>query len=181
MIRGEPVMPKVSRRQKEADEKKVVAELQNNANESIDKLAKRCGFSRQKVWRIIKKLESNKTIWGYHAVVDNDSLQMKSYILLLKKTNKPASELVNIIVSRELEKRAKELGVTIESSGYLHGLYDWMITFVTEDIRQAKQFVELFNQLYQTYVSEVVLHEEIFPLKSCGITNPQMDRLKDFV
>ena len=174
-------MPKVSRRQKEADEKKVVAELQNNANESIDKLAKRCGFSRQKVWRIIKKLESDKTIWGYHAVVDNERLQMKSYVLLLKKTNKPASELVNIIISRELEKRAKDLRVTIESSGYLHGSYDWMMTFVTEDIRQAKQFVEVFNQLYHTYIAEVLLHEEIFPVKICGINNPQVDRLKDFV
>jgi DNA-binding Lrp family transcriptional regulator len=173
-------MPKVSKRQKELDERKVVAELQNNANESIDKLAKRCGFSRQKVWRIIKKLESNKTIWGYHAVVDNEKLQTKNYILLLKKTNKPVSELLNLIVSRELEKQAKDLGVTIESSSYLHGSFDWMVSFVTEDIKQAKRFVEIFNRLYQNYVGEIFLFEEIFPVKTCGINNPHVDRLKDF-
>ncbi len=173
-------MPKVSKRQKELDERKVVAELQNNANESIDKLAKRCGFSRQKVWRVIKKLESNKTIWGYHAVVDNEKLQLKTYILLIKKTNKPVAELLNIIVTRELEKQARHLEVIIESSSYLHGSFDWIITFVTEDIRKAKRFVEVFNRLYQSYVAEIFLVEEIFPVKTCGINNPYIERLKDF-
>ena len=64
-------MPKNSREQIDADEKKVIKELQKNSKESSDKIAKKCGFSRQKVWRIIKKLEKNKTIWGYFAVVDN--------------------------------------------------------------------------------------------------------------
>ena len=67
------------------DEKKVMHELEYNANESIDVIAKKCGFSRQKVWRIKKKLESNKTIWGYHAVVDHEKLHQKSYIMLIKK------------------------------------------------------------------------------------------------
>lgn len=173
-------MPKVSKRQKELDERKVVAELQNNANESIDKLAKRCGFSRQKVWRIIKKLESNKTIWGYHAVVDTEKLQVKSYILLIKRANKPVQELLNLIVSRELEKQAKDLGVSIESSSYLHGSFDWQITFISEDIKQAKRFVEAFNRVYQNFVQEIHLFEEIFPVKICGIPNPHLERLKDF-
>ena len=46
-------MPKSSQKQIDADEKKVIRELQKNAKESIDKIAKNCGFSRQKVWRII--------------------------------------------------------------------------------------------------------------------------------
>ncbi|HVP99899.1 MAG TPA: winged helix-turn-helix domain-containing protein, partial [Candidatus Thermoplasmatota archaeon] len=33
------------------DDKKILAELQKNANQSIDTVAQRCGFSRQKVWR----------------------------------------------------------------------------------------------------------------------------------
>jgi len=173
-------MPKVSKRQKELDERKVVMELQNNANESIDKLAKRCSFSRQKVWRIIKKLENNKTIWGYHAVVDNERLQLKNYVLLLRKTNKPVSDLLSLIVSGELEKQARDIGVTIESSSYLHGSFDWMITFISEDIKQAKRFVEVFNRLYQNYVAELLLVEEIFPVKSCGISNPHVERFKDF-
>jgi len=105
---------------------------------------------------------------------------VKEYVLLLKKTNKPVSDLVNLIISRELEKQAKDIGVTIETSSYLHGSFDWMITFITEDIKQAKRFVEVFNRLYQSYVGEIFLLEEIFPVKTCGILNPHADRLKDF-
>ena len=56
-------MPKSSKDQIDADEKKIIKELQKNSKESIDKIAKKCGFSRQKVWRVIKRLEKNKTIW----------------------------------------------------------------------------------------------------------------------
>ena len=56
-------MPKSSKKQIDADEKKVKRELKKNSKESIDKIAKKCEFSRQKVWRIIKRLEKNKTIW----------------------------------------------------------------------------------------------------------------------
>jgi DNA-binding Lrp family transcriptional regulator len=69
-------MAKVSLQQMDIDEKTVIRELQRNANEGVDEIAKRCKFSRQKVWRIIKKLEGNHTIWGYHAVVDNERLHL---------------------------------------------------------------------------------------------------------
>jgi DNA-binding Lrp family transcriptional regulator len=65
-------MSKSSKEQIDADEKKILWELQKNSKESIDKIAKKCGFSRQKVWRVIKRLEKDKTIWGYHAVVDDN-------------------------------------------------------------------------------------------------------------
>ena len=35
------------------DETKIINELKKNARESIDTIADKCGFSRQKVWRII--------------------------------------------------------------------------------------------------------------------------------
>jgi len=57
-------MAKSSREQRDLDEKKVLAELQKNSNESIETIAKHCGFSRQKVWRTIKQLEENHMIWG---------------------------------------------------------------------------------------------------------------------
>ena len=51
------VMARSSMKQIEKDEMKIILELQKNARESIDKIADRCNFSRQKVWRIMNKLE----------------------------------------------------------------------------------------------------------------------------
>lgn len=174
-------MPKISVYQINLDEKKVMAEFQKNSNESIDLLAKRCGFSRQKVWKIIKKLEKDKTIWGYHAVVDTERFYQKNYILLIKKANRPASEILDIILSRDVEKNAEKLDVIILSSSYLHGGFDWQMTFEAADIRVAKKFCETLNRLYQGHIGEIVLIEEIFPVKTCGIQNPNIKKLKEFV
>jgi DNA-binding Lrp family transcriptional regulator len=174
-------MAKMSLQQIDIDEKTVIRELQRNANEGVDAIAKRCGFSRQKVWRIIKKLESNHTIWGYHAVVDNERLHLKSYIILVKKANTPITKLLETILSRDIERNAGEVGVTITSSIYLHGFFDWSIKFTAGDIRQAKKFCEQFNRIYHEYVKEIYLIEEIFPVKYCGIQNPNVDKLKNFV
>jgi len=174
-------MAKVSKHQMRLDERKIIAELQNNGNQSIDTIAKNCGFSRQKVWRVIKRLEDDKAIWGYPAVVDTEKLQVKRYVLLIKKSNKPASNFINVIISNELQKRVKSLGVRVEYSGYLNGSFDWMIMFTAEDIRHAKRFVDTFHLLYSDSVSEVVLLDEIFPVKVLGFPNPNVERLKDFV
>jgi DNA-binding Lrp family transcriptional regulator len=174
-------MAKVSTQQIDIDEKTVIRELQQNSNESIDEIAKRCGFSRQKVWSIIKRLESNHTIWGYHAVVDNDQLRLKRYILLVKKTNRPIGKLLEIILSRDIERNAEKIGILIHDSIYLHGFFDWLIVFTAENIKQAKKFCEQFNFVYQNYVSEIYLIEEIFPVKYCSIQNPNVDKIKDFI
>jgi DNA-binding Lrp family transcriptional regulator len=174
-------MAKVSLQQMDIDEKTVIRELQRNANEGVDEIAKRCKFSRQKVWRIIKKLESNHTIWGYHAVVDNERLHLKNYIILVKKANAPIGRLLETILSRDIERDAAEIGVSITCSLYLHGFFDWSIMFTAENIKQAKKFCEQFNRLYHEYVKEIYLIEEIFPVKCCGIQNPDAEKLRNFV
>jgi DNA-binding Lrp family transcriptional regulator len=174
-------MAKVSAKQIDIDEQKVIRVLQNNAKESIDMIAKECGFSRQKVWRIIKRLEKNKTIWGYHAVVDSEKIRMKRYLVLIKKTTEPVKMLADIIISRDVERYADELGVHIEDSQYLHGMFDWELCFSARDIKEAKRFCETLNTVYQKYVKELVLIERIFPVKQCGCQNPGIMRLKDFI
>ena len=57
-------MAKTSKTQVEQNEIKVLDALEQHSKESIDEIAKSCGFSRQKVSRIIKNLERNKVIWG---------------------------------------------------------------------------------------------------------------------
>jgi len=174
-------MAKSSKEQIDADEKKVLHELQKNSKESIDTIAKKCGFSRQKVWRIIKRLEKNKTIWGYNAIVDYEKLDLKHYLILIKKSIKPVEETANTIITRELERKAAEIGVTIHASHYLHGLYDWQICFTAENIAKAKQFCEKIKTLYFPIIKELELLEIIFAVKEGHIENPDVEKLKSFL
>ena len=174
-------MPKTSREQITNDEKKILHELQKNSKENIDKIAKKCGFSRQKVWRVIKRLEKNKTIWGYHAVVDIEKLDLKHYLILIKKSIKPVEETANMIVSREIERKADEIGITIHASHYLHGRYDWQICFTAENIAKAKQFCEKIKALYFPSIEELELLEIIFAVKDGCVENPDVEKLKSFL
>ncbi len=174
-------MPKSSVKQIEKDENKILEELSKNANKSINDIAETCGFSRQKVWRIIKNLEKNHTIWGYVAVLNEEKLNKKDYILLVKRTNKPfPKEMIDKIIDRDLAKKAKKIGIEFSNSFYTHGSFDWVICFNANDIREAKTFIEIFNKLYEGYISETHLIENMFSAVRCGVTNPEIERLADF-
>jgi len=82
-------MAKNSREQIEKDERKVISELQKNSNENIGEIAKKCGFSRQKAWRIIKRLGEDKTIWGYCAIVNNEKINVNGYVLIFRCKHLP--------------------------------------------------------------------------------------------
>jgi DNA-binding Lrp family transcriptional regulator len=174
-------MAKRSRHQVEKDERKVVNLLQTRAKDSIDSLAATCSFSGPKVRRIIKHLEDTQTIWGYHAVTDYEKLGMHEYILLIKKTNKPLDELAQRIISRDIEKKAENLDIFIGSSFYLHGSYDWVMCFVAEDLRTAKKFDGELVKMFKEHIQETSLVENIFPVKRCGIDNPNLKKLMGFL
>ena len=175
-------MAKSSRKQIDEDEKKILAVLESNAKESIDVIAKKCGFSRQKVWRVIKRLEKDHTIWGYAAVVDKEKQNLNGYIVLIKRSNQPLDKkLVDKITIREFERFIPNSQVKIENSIYVHGVYDWIISFTAEDIRQAKQFCEILNRMYQGYISETHLLEAMFSIREKGILNPEINKLGEFL
>ena len=175
-------MPKRSRQQIAEDEKRILTELQKNANESIDTIAKHCKFSRQKVWRSIKRLEHDNIIWGYTAIVDDTKQDRKHYVALIKKTTKPVDETtMNAVSSTKLQDLASTEGIMIESSFYVHGEYDWIIMFTATDIQQAKQFTEMLNTIYEGHIAKISLEETLFWVRRQRISNPEAKKLKEFV
>jgi Lrp/AsnC family transcriptional regulator len=175
-------MPKRSRQQIAEDEKRILAELQKNANESIDTIAKHCKFSRQKVWRSIKRLEHDNIIWGYTAIVDDAKQDLKHYMALIKRTPKPVDDAtMNAATSTKLQDLVLKEGITIESSFYAHGEYDWIIMFTASDIQQAKRFTETLNSEYEGHIAKISLEETLFWVKRQRISNPEVKKLKEFV
>jgi DNA-binding Lrp family transcriptional regulator len=175
-------MAKSSKEQIYKDELKVIAELQKNAKGSIDAIAKNCGCSRQKVWRIINRLEENNTIWGYAAVVNEEKQGLKSYIILIKRTTLPIDEkLADKIITRQLEQSTSETDIKIENSIFTHGTFDWVICFKAKDMKQAKKFCDVVNEIYWGYISELHMIEALFPIRIQGVLNPEIQKLKEFL
>jgi len=175
-------MAKSSKEQIETDEKKVVAVLKTNAKESIDTIAQKCGFSRQKVWRIINRLEKDKTIWGYNAVVDDTKLGQKRFFILLKRTSKSIpKEKLNIILNREVPKQGEKIGVTVESSYFIHGMYDSLLFVTAKDTMHVKKYCDKLSFfLKEGYVKEIHILEVIFPIQVNGLNNPNMEEFLKF-
>ena len=175
-------MAKRSKKQIYEDELKVITELQKNAKESINIIATNCGCSRQKAWRIIQRLEEDKTIWGYAAIVNEEKQKLKRYMILIKRTTLPLDEkLVDKIITRQLENSASKIDIKIESSIFVHGTFDWVICFKAKDMKQAKKFNEIVNKTYWGYIGEVQMMETLFPIRIQGILNPEIEKLKEFL
>jgi Lrp/AsnC family leucine-responsive transcriptional regulator len=175
-------MPKSSGEQIEQDEKKILSELVKNSNENIETIAKHCGFSRQKTWRFIKQLEAKGLIWGYTAIFNEKKIGLIHFILMVKRTTKQLDEATaDKIVSRRLEDLVAEIGITIESSFYVHGEYDWVITFTAEDIRQAKKFSNSLIALHPGVIEKITIMQTLMFIRKQYVLNPDKKKLKEFL
>ena len=175
-------MPKSSQKQIDEDENKILKILQENSEDSIDNIAKKCGFSRQKVWRIKKRLEKDKTIWGYNAVVDDEKRNLIEYFIIIKRTSKPApKEKLDLVIGRELKKESAKIGVDVVSSYFVHGSFDWLLSITASNIGQVKRFCNIFNTLFaEGYVSDIQVLEVIFPVEKNGTINPNIEEIKNY-
>lgn len=173
-------MPKKSKAEIFEDEKKVMRALQQDARQSIDIIAKDCGFSRQKVWRIMKRLEDQKIIWGYHAVVEDETFSHNRYYVLVKRTPQYVTDkTLDIITTRELKEKMEEMDIYLEDSHFIHGSYDWLLSMTAKDIRQVKKFTETFNKMFKDYVQKIDILEVIFPISKNGLQNPNVEDFKN--
>jgi Lrp/AsnC family leucine-responsive transcriptional regulator len=175
-------MTRSSKHQIEQDEKKVLYELVKHAKENVDTIAHTCGFSRQKVWRMIKHLEKEKLIWGYTAVYNEQKIGQTHFIMMIKRTMEKIDErVIETIITTKSENLAKEFGITIETAAYIHGEYDWMLTFTAEDIAQAKRFSEQLIALYPSGTDKISLFQTLIFVRKNHLLNPERKNLKYFL
>jgi len=175
-------MPKNSITQIQQDEKKILEELSKNANNSITEIANKLGFSRQKVWKTIKNLEKDKTIWGYTAIIDDTKIGRKRFFILLKKAPvKVSDEDLDVVINRDLLEVASKNGLNLESTYFFHGLYDGQLCVTAENIIQVKNFIaEMQKKLGEHYFKETNILEVLVPIQMRGFSNPSLTKLKGY-
>jgi len=181
MVLGEK-MSKSSKDQMSLDEKTVLSEVVKHANKNIETIAQLSGFSKQKTWRIIKRLEAKELIWGYTAIFNEEKMGMKHFMLMVKRSMKRLDQkTIDKIVSRRLEDIIREADITIESSWYVHGEYDWVITFTAKDILQAKKFSDALVTFHPGVIEKITILETLIFIKKHYILNPEKDKLGEFI
>jgi DNA-binding Lrp family transcriptional regulator len=165
-----------------SEEHMVLHELEKNAKNTVNNIAKNCKVSRQKVQRIQKRLENNQVIWGYSAVTDKRSQNLDKFILLIKRSmRKIDEEIAEKIAFFKYEKEYQKHGITVESSYFLHGEYDWVIIFTAHDLRNAKKFSTMLISHYKDIILKVTLMQILYASKANYIYNPKPESLLEFL
>jgi DNA-binding Lrp family transcriptional regulator len=173
-------MVKASRDQVVEDERKVITQLQKNCKENMDTIAKHCGLSKQKVSRIIKRMEQSHKIWGYSAIVD-ETQGLQKFILFQKRTRTlHDTKEIDELARNRMDDVKKELGITVQSTYYIHGEYDWVTIFTAKDIRIAKKFADVIMRRYPD-TQTIRISEILFTLSEQYILNPNPMEMKDYI
>jgi DNA-binding Lrp family transcriptional regulator len=174
-------MSKTSKDQILQDEIKVLDALEQHSKDSVDEIAKSCGFSRQKVWRIIKELEKRKIIWGYTAITDGELRDFKHYVLLVKRNTFPFEEsLKKEIIFEKIDAYAPD-SVKIENIFFTYGSFDVVLTFYAVDLVNAKKFIQIAFKKLEKYIGDYLLLETLVPIRKQGIKNPQIKKLIEYI
>ena len=165
-------------------EEKILNELQKNCRLNLDEIGKKCGCSRYKVARVMKKFEENKVILGYSAIINPKKMNLKHYILLIKRTTVPIEDdtlgKLPIVKVTDMFPGIK-IDVKFKNTFYLHGKYDWMTTFITDDISHAKEFCREILRRFHKHVDHVELIETVLPIRIEGFRIPDPKKLHDIL
>jgi DNA-binding Lrp family transcriptional regulator len=171
-----------SKSQNKQDEMKVLFNLRKNARDSIDQIAKNCKFSKQKVSIIIDDIIQNKKIWGYSVVIDNEKIDYKFYYFLIKAKRLPLNSPVEMdIIEEKLDNLGYKMGIFVEDNIWIHGDYDWMMSFMAKDLYSAKKFHNKILEKYGDYFRELKILESIVTVKKSGFSNPNLIESKKLI
>ena len=158
------------------NDKKVIAVLDRNARLSNEKIGKEVGLTRQTVAKIIKKLEDEKIIYTYKAIMDYGRLGYSHFLLLIKVKSSYGLEDI-IEASRKID--LTEIGVVIFYCGYFNGEYDFALLFGANDLSHAFSVVNILKHFSRESIQEIKLQEAVVDLAVRNVSNPKaMDKMR---
>ncbi len=152
-------------------EAKILKELQKNCRTNLGEIGKKCGCSRYKVARVMKELEEKGIIVGYSAIINPKKMNLNYYIVLIKRSSIPVDEeFLKKLPVRDITDILPKTpdSVDLGDTHYLHGCYDWVITFTADDISNAKEFCNLMLRVFHKYIDRLELLEIVNSIRITG-------------
>ena len=123
-------------------DKKILTELQIDASQSLEDIAKKVGASKTPVWNRIKKLRKIGIIKNHTVILDPDKLGLEACFFVLVRTSEHEKDwqdsFLNALLSKEEVLEAHRLA----------GDIDYILKV---RVRNAKAY----DEFYQALISEV--------------------------
>ncbi|MEY8833480.1 Lrp/AsnC family transcriptional regulator [Phaeobacter italicus] len=129
----------------DATDRKILAELQRDAGQSLDEIARRVGSSKTPVWNRIRKLREAGVIGRQTMVLDAESLGFEACFFVLIRTSEHEAEWQAKFL-KALRDRPE-----VQEAHRLAGDIDYILKVRVKNARA-------YDVFYQALISEVKVH-----------------------
>ena len=126
-------------------DRKILAELQSDASQSLDEIARKVGSSKTPVWNRIKRMKETGVITRQTAILDPETLGLEACFFVLVRTSEHEADWQRRFLD-VLRRRPEVL-----EAHRLAGDIDYILKVRVKNARA-------YDQFYQALISEVKIH-----------------------
>ena len=126
-------------------DRKILAELQEDAGQSLDEIARKVGSSKTPVWNRIKRMRETGVITRQTAVLDPEALGLEACFFVLIRTSEHEADWQRKFLAT-LRARPEVL-----EAHRLAGDIDYILKVRVKNARA-------YDQFYQALIAEVKIH-----------------------
>ena len=126
-------------------DRKILAELQDDAGQSLDEIARKVGSSKTPVWNRIKRMRETGVITRQTAVLDPEALGLEACFFVLIRTSEHDADW-----QRKFLQTLRERPEVLEAHR-LAGDIDYILKVRVSNARA-------YDRFYQALISEVKIH-----------------------
>jgi hypothetical protein len=88
---------------------------------------------------------------------------------------------VEDVMKGHLGDRLPEGDIKIDNALFVHGEYDWIISFTAPNVKMMKKFIDKLLVIFGEYIDSYSIQETIIPVRKQGIKNPLVKELVDYL
>ena len=129
----------------DATDRKILAELQRDASQSLDEIAKQVGSSKTPVWNRIRKLREAGVIGRQTVILDAEALGFEACFFVLIRTSEHEADWQAAFL-KALRDRPE-----VQEAHRLAGDIDYILKVRVKNARA-------YDKFYQALISEVRVH-----------------------
>ena len=126
-------------------DRKILAELQRDASQSLDEIARAVGSSKTPVWNRIRKLRDAGVIGQQTVLLDAEALGFETCFFVVIRTSEHDADWQAVFL-RALKDRPE-----VQEAHRLAGDIDYILKVRVKNARA-------YDEFYQTLISEVKVH-----------------------